>query len=191
MAFILALGGGIALTYVMSKLSDAYNTVHKPISDYFQQSERDSLEKAEEMRRQHYVESCKSTKIKHNEIRTKHGMTIKCDDQKIINNTDYICNVIYVSKTRALTAAEAITIIELENNKHIFASSTIKTIELMYDSDIIVLPLEIKLYHIVIKCNDTYKVLNDNDYNNKNINIKNKFGHLDHESVDVKCKSFW
>ena len=50
MAFLLALGGGVVLTYLWTSVSDAYDTVTKPISDYFTKIEQNSLENDKELR---------------------------------------------------------------------------------------------------------------------------------------------
>jgi len=174
MAFLLALGGGVVLTYLWTSVSDAYDTVTKPISDYFTKIEQNSLENDKELRLQDHINKLKTTKAKYNEIRSSFNIPIKNTESKIINNTTDICNISYISKTRVNNAEEAINLVKSESQFDLFGISAPKTIKMDPNSDITIIAEEIKFYYIIVNYDTIYCVIDDNDYVKQNIELKDK-----------------
>ena len=171
MAWILAVvATPFALTYIGDKITDTYNEYTKPLYKASDDLDKYYEEKEIERRRQIQIERTRIRHEKNDKIREQYNIK---KSHYCINNTDNVCNIIYVSKYYATNEQEAIYHAKQTLSKGLFSFNLTKYETIGVDCRIDILQCVMKEYFIVINSNDKFVVLNENE---KEIRLKNKFG---------------
>jgi hypothetical protein len=189
MAWILLGVGAVALGWAGSAIADVYDSATKPIYNFFDEREKEKEIYEREARRQVLINDVKDKREKSNQAVSKF-VDIDNYQIKLINNTEDPCSVVYVNHDRAITSDDAIKWAKRELNAGMFEKSNTKIETLSPDAKIIFIQLETKEYTIVLNVGSTFVVLNQNDFNNKKIFVKEKFN-LEEAQADTNCRGLF
>lgn len=196
MAWLLLGGIGFAaVTYIGSKINDAYEGVTKPINNYIEETNKDALERDLEEKRQLKMDRTIEMHKMHNEIRDKYKIKKENTIIKLTNNTENVCDIIYVNHYNANDKNEAISWAEKVLEGKFFEGGVLNKRKTKRDiigmsSSIELIKNHFEEYFIVVHTDDNkYFVLDKNDAKSDEIKIKNKFNlNNNNNGVDFLCK---
>lgn len=196
MAWILGLGAFVGGSYVVSTASEYINEKLQPFYAYQEQSAKDAIHRELEEKRQTRHNHIKKSHNYHCELREKYG--IKGDKHvKLTNDTSYPCSVVYVNHYYASNEKEAVAWAKNVLGTTYFTfgvlnrlNTKIVTMHILEMMDIIL--QEQQEYYIVLCVDGKYKVLNDKDYEKKNISVYEKMyaKQPKEHDTDLQCKWF-
>lgn len=185
MSWIVGILGVGAVAYVGNKIYETYDYyIQTPINDRIEQINKDLDEKATEELRQEKIRRSKELYTKNNQLRNKYNLPGKKLLTKVINNTDDLCSIVYVSDYNAKNNDEAIIHAKTVLKSRFFNTTRWETIGVNCNIDII--EYEIKEYFVVIGCVDKFIVLDENDFTSEEIRLKNRFNLKSEVGVDIK-----
>jgi hypothetical protein len=194
---LLGIPAAAAVGYVGYEANKLYESFTAPIYDYFKKEEEDKNNRILEEIRQDSIDRTNKMYEKHDGLRERFKLKSNGNIIKLINNCNVMCTVIYVNKYLADNNEKGaiewakkvidITYVELGLTNKI---STKKSI-LKPNTDIKIIPLEIKEYFIVLHLNNKYIVLDKIDFENININVKDTFTIKNNSADDEGCKGWF
>jgi len=185
---LLGLGAFAVISYVGSEISNVYGRATKPIYDYFEQRETEAnINEREEVRQQRIIDA-KQRKAKTNATINKIGIKAK-NIVSIINNTDEPIDIIFVNLDRATTSAQAIDWAKQVITTNVFNKTNTKHDILSPNSTFELVKQEMTEYHIVLRLEKKFIVLDQTDFDMLNITVKNKFN-LRNVGTDTQCNQW-
>lgn len=175
MAWLLFGGGiGAGASYVASEISDLYDKTSKSINDLIDETKQEYINQENEAKRQEKINNYKKSHEKSNKIAGEYGLKQR-NRVKIINDSEEICDIIYVNHGRAKNPNDAILWAKQELSANVFNRKNTKIDQLTPSTNMEIIPTEINEYTIVLHTKNQFVVLNKIDYDSKNIMVENKF----------------
>lgn len=150
---------GIGMTALagLSLVSDISNKIDetiKPVYDYFGERERQALLTTQEEVNWKSTMKIKNTKIRNNEIREKYNIDIS-NTTLIKNNSEDICEIIYIDKLR-ITPEQLSTDISKLSRKDIYYCQSVK---IGVDNILELINEEFKIYNILLYADNKFRIL--------------------------------
>ena len=182
---------GTFSSFVSSKVSETYTDVTKPMYDYFTLTQQESEQIQKETRRQQIIDGKKETYNKNNNIRRQYGIETKKKIIKLINDTMYTCDVVFVNDDNAKNENDAIAFAnKIINSGYLDRSQSIKNtkkVTLPSSSSIDLIFEEFEAYFIILYAENQFIALDKKGFIGEDIKIKNEFGFVD----DINVSSKW
>jgi len=180
---ILTTSFGTFSSLVSSKVSETYTDVTKPVYDYFKLTSQEIEQTQKETRRQQIIEGKKETYNKNNNIRKQYGIETKKKIIKLINDSMYTCDVVFVNDDNAKNENDAIAFANrVVNSGYLDHSQSIKNtkkVTLSTSSSIDLIFEEFEAYFIILYAENQFIALDKKGFIGEDIKIKNEFGFVD------------
>ena len=192
---------GLGVAYIYSEASDAYDKATAPIKDYFEQINKESEQRENEVMRQNSIIKLKEGVSERNQIRKQYCISSKSNTKmstRLINNTKSYCEIIYVNFDRANNNNEAIDWsrkVLLSGFDDMLNKSNTKKEVINTSDELLLIKKEFDEYFIVVysERKNKFIVLDKLDLQLPEINLKDKFKQKKpiNDKVDMGCRLFF
>lgn len=186
------IGGGAV--YVGHELNEWYEKTTKPLYDYLDKENKDSEERLMEQIRSNTIDQKKETYKRNDCIRNQYGIKSPGKFIPFVNNTDNVCNLIFVNhyyaptKEQAVEWAKKYMAMDLFDGQVLNKKNT-KVVCIGVDNKYDLIKEEFDEYTIVYNSGDVYKVLN-NPSNQERVIKCDEILNIKESSTDMGCKIF-
>lgn len=177
MAFMLA--GGLVATYLVSSISDAWDSATKPIYDYIDAKKKESEDYTAEQMRQGRISHRKELLEKNNKTRAQYHIAEK-NVTELINDTGSQCSVMFVNHEQANNITDAMKCLEPALTTVLAPNESVKLIQLEFEE-----------YFIFLSMHGDVIVLTQDKFGKETISVQSlvTMKHIDN-AVDMECKWF-
>jgi hypothetical protein len=175
---------GLAALAGLSFVNDISNKIDettKPIYDFFEEREKEALLAAEENLNWKYTVDIKKHKMRNDVIRDQNNIK-KAKYTTIKNNSDDVCELIYIDKLRISPEKLDVNNLCRKNMYHC------QSIKIGVDNTVILIDEEFRIYNILLYVNDKFQLIK----NDKIMIYTIQSNNVENNSVDMACKfGFW
>jgi L-lactate utilization protein LutB len=180
MAFVVL--GGIALaagSYALAKVGELFGEVADKIAEPFVELQEDKEEREKEEKRQEQINRTQKLHETHDKIREQYKLK-KSNYMKLMNDTTFVCDVIYVAKYNASNKKEAIRWAKDIVNKDYLKSGMLnklqtKKVVVEKATSIELVDNEFNEYFIVLHVNERFMIVDKTNLDNGTIYVKGTF----------------
>jgi hypothetical protein len=171
----------LTVSSFVSEISDKIDETVKPFYDFFEEREKQALLAAQEELNWKSITKIKNTKIKNDEIRKQYKIT-RPNITSIKNNSEDVCELIYIDKLRITPDQLFIGICNLDRKDIYYCQS----IEVGVDNNIELITEEFKMYNILLYSDNKFRILKDEKI--KILVIPIVESRLKYTGIDLGCR---